>query len=86
MFPTTIQEGSSITVRGDVSDIGADDTSFTLEINWGDGTAVETISLNAARSPLSDLVPIPTIERLLIPSSFARRIQTELGPRYPAGH
>jgi PKD repeat protein len=47
--PGTVDEGGSVTLSGSVSDPGSRDT-FTLTINWGDGSDPEDVLL-AAGSP-----------------------------------
>ena len=45
----TVDEGGSVTLTGDVGDAGTAD-SLSIEIDWGDGSAAETVSLPAGSS------------------------------------
>jgi hypothetical protein len=48
----TVNEGGSVTLTGDINDPGSAD-SFSLAINWGDGSAVQTVSLPAGATSFS---------------------------------
>jgi hypothetical protein len=43
--PTTINENDTVTLTGTYSDVGTSDTQ-TLTINWGDGTALQTVAVS----------------------------------------
>jgi hypothetical protein len=48
----TINEGSSLTLTGNLTDPGTKD-SFKLTINWGDGSSLESVSLKAGSTSFS---------------------------------
>jgi hypothetical protein len=50
--PGTINEGDSVTLSGDLSDLGSAD-SFSLTIGWGDGSQAETANLAAGTKTFS---------------------------------
>ncbi len=47
-----VNEGGSVTLTGNISDPASAD-SFSLEINWGDGSAVQTVSRPAGSTSFS---------------------------------
>jgi PKD repeat protein len=49
---STIDENQTITVTGNLSDVGVEDT-FTLEVDWADGSAVETFTYPAGTTSFS---------------------------------
>ena len=50
--PVTVNEGGSTTLTGNITDPGTLD-AFTLSINWGDGSATETVTLPAGSDSFS---------------------------------
>lgn len=50
--PGTVDEGGDVTLSGDISDPGSADT-FTLTIDWGDGSLAETASLASGTKTFS---------------------------------
>ncbi len=50
--PATVNEGGSTTLTGNITDPGTLD-AFTLSINWGDGSATETVTLPAGSASFS---------------------------------